>query len=102
MELTPETSRIYGFAIRNPQFAICHPILSQTLSRDRGPKLLAYAKGKIPVYWIVNLVERRVEVYSRPIEGGYASREDFLPGLQLPVMIGGQLLPPIAVDDILP
>ncbi len=73
-----------------------------SLSRDRGPKLSAYARGKIPVYWIVNLVDRRVEVYSRPSKGGYKLRKDFLPGQQVPVRISGQSLPPIAVDDILP
>jgi Uma2 family endonuclease len=73
-----------------------------SLSRDRGPKLAAYARGKIPVYWIVNLVDRHVEVYSRPTKGGYNSREVFLPGQQIPVKIGGQVLAPIAVDDILP
>jgi Uma2 family endonuclease len=73
-----------------------------SLSRDRGQKLSAYARGKIPVYWIVNLVDRQIEVYSRPSKGGYRSRKVFLPGQQVPVKIGGQSLPPIAVDDILP
>jgi Uma2 family endonuclease len=73
-----------------------------SLGWDRGPKLSAYARGKIPVYWIVNLVDRQIEVYSRPSKNGYKSRKDFLPGQQVPVTIGGQSLPPIAVDDILP
>jgi Uma2 family endonuclease len=77
-------------------------VSDSTLSQDRGKKLSAYAKGRIPVYWIVNLVDRQVEVYSRPGKSGYKSRVDFKPGQQVPVTIGGQPLRPIAVDDILP
>jgi len=32
----------------------------------------------------------------------YATRHDFLPGQQVPVVIDGQQLGQIAVDDILP
>jgi Uma2 family endonuclease len=74
-----------------------------TLGQDQGLKLAAYAKDGIPVYWIVNLVDRQVEVYTRPVKAGrYRSRKDYKPGQQVPVMIAGQQLPPIAVDDILP
>ena len=73
-----------------------------TLPQDRGGKRSAYAKARIPVYWIVNLVDRQVEVYSRPRKGVYASHQDFKPGQQVPVMIAGQQLGAIAVDDILP
>jgi Uma2 family endonuclease len=74
-----------------------------TLGQDRGVKLAAYAKDGIPFYWIVNLVDRQVEVYTRPVKAGrYRSRKDYKPGQQVPVVIAGQQLPPIAVDDILP
>jgi Uma2 family endonuclease len=74
-----------------------------TLRQDRGKKRTAYAKAKIPVYWIVNLAARQVEVYSRPMaEGRYRPRKDYKPGQEIPVMIAGRPLPPIPVDDILP
>jgi Uma2 family endonuclease len=73
-----------------------------TLFLDQGQKLLAYAKHGIPVYWIVNLVDRQVEVYNYPGPAGYATRQDFKPGQQVPVVIAGQQRVPIAVDDILP
>ena len=31
-----------------------------------GFKKVMYAKAAIPVYWIVNLIDRRVEAYSDP------------------------------------
>jgi len=77
-------------------------VSESTLSQDRGKKLSAYAKGKIPVYWIVNLVNRQVEVFSRPGKTGYRSHKTYSSGEQVPVTIGGRKLPPIAVDDLLP
>jgi Uma2 family endonuclease len=73
-----------------------------TLSQDRGKKLSAYAKARIPLYWNINLVDRQVEVYTRPSKGRYQSRVDYQPGQQVPVTIGGQPLRPIPVDAILP
>jgi Uma2 family endonuclease len=78
-------------------------VSDSTLAQNRGVKLAAYAKDGIPVYWIVNLVDRQVEVYTRAVKAGrYRSRKDYKPGQQILVVIDGQQLPPIAVDDILP
>jgi Uma2 family endonuclease len=73
-----------------------------TLDRDQSPKLSAYAKGGIPVYWIVNLVDNQVEVYFDPSPAGYKSRQDFKPGQDVPVVIGGVAVGRIAVATILP
>jgi hypothetical protein len=35
-----------------------------TLEQDRGDKQLAYSRGRIPVHWIINLLDRQVEVFS--------------------------------------
>ena len=56
----------------------------------------------ISVYWIVNLVNRQVEVYTAPRGDNYSARQDFLPGQHVPLVIDGQLLGQLAVDDILP
>jgi Uma2 family endonuclease len=73
-----------------------------TLDRDRNEKLPAYARGGIPVYWTVNLVDRQIEVYTGPGPGSYGSRVDFKPGQAVPVVIDGQPLGQVAVDAILP
>jgi Uma2 family endonuclease len=72
------------------------------LAYDRGEKLGSYAGGGIPVYWIVNLVDRQIEVYSGPSPTAYQSRVDFKPGERVPVVIDGQQVGEIAVDDMLP
>jgi Uma2 family endonuclease len=82
--------------------AVLAEVSETTLDRDQGDKLLAYAAGGIAVYWIVNLVDHQVEVYSGPSPSGYQSRQDFTPGLEIPVVIGGVERGRIAVSDILP
>jgi Uma2 family endonuclease len=83
--------------------ALVIEVSEATLTRDRGPKRSVFARARIPVYWIINLVARQVEVYTQPLkEGRYRSRKVFKPGQQIPVVIGGQALRPIDVDDLLP
>jgi len=77
-------------------------VSESSLVLDRSLKLSAYAKGGIPVYWLVNLVDRRVEVYSNPGPAGYQSLQVHFIGSVIPVVIDGQPRAPIAVDDILP
>ena len=45
-----------------------------SLDKDRGVKARIYAESNIPEYWIVNLVERVIEVYSNPKRGTYQSK----------------------------
>jgi len=73
-----------------------------TLDRDQREKLPAYARSGIPVFWIVNLVDRQIEIYTGPGPGSYGSRVDFKPGQAVPVVIDGQPLGQVAVDAILP
>jgi Uma2 family endonuclease len=61
-----------------------------------------YGKAGIPVYWIVNLVDGQVEVYSDPGPSGYRSHEVLAPGHALRVMIDGVEVGEIPVADILP
>jgi Uma2 family endonuclease len=84
------------------EVALLVEVSGSTLNQDRGKKRLAYARGGIPVYWIVNLINRQVEVYSRPGKTGYKLRKDYVLGQHVPLAIGGRKLPPIAVDDLLP
>jgi Uma2 family endonuclease len=76
-------------------------VSATSVSVDRRQANL-YGGCGIPAYWIVNLVDRRVEVYTDPGPAGYASRTDYAPGQQVPVVIDGVRRGQIAVDDILP
>lgn len=73
-----------------------------TLSKDQGKKLVTYAQNGIPVYWIVNLVDHQVEVYTDPGQDGYRKHLVFTAGQSVPVMIEDAEVGRIAVSDILP
>jgi hypothetical protein len=48
----------------------------------------------------VNVVECQVEVHLHPAGDDYQSRSDYRPGQVFPVIIGGNGVGEIAVDDI--
>jgi Uma2 family endonuclease len=50
---------------------------------DRQEKLSAYARAGIPEAWIINLPERRIEVYREPSPIGYGVTTASEPGTQL-------------------
>jgi hypothetical protein len=70
-------------------------------------KAHAYARGRIADYWIVNLVDRVVEVYREPARPGparrrwgYASAEVVRPGQAIAPLAARSAL--IAATDLLP
>lgn len=77
-------------------------IADSSLAVDRRYATELYGPARIPVYWIINLVDRQVEVFTRPGPRGYRSTEVFKEGQSVPVVIGGQEVGRIAVADILP
>ena len=70
-------------------------VAHSSLSFDRNEKASLYARSGIPDYWIVDLVNRRVEVYREPLsdaQGGYsyAQRQTLSPDAAVtPLLIPG-------------
>jgi Uma2 family endonuclease len=77
-------------------------IAESSLAADRSEMTKVYGRAGIPVYWIVNLVERQVEVYTQPSNDGYQRRQDFASNQNVPVVIEGRELGRIPESDILP
>ena len=50
-------------------------VADSTYRYDRYDKYAAYAKASIPEYWIINLKNKRWEVFAEPNERGYASEQ---------------------------
>jgi hypothetical protein len=65
--------------------ALVIEVADTTLHIDRDVKAREYATAGIPEYWIVNLPERRLEVYRDPADGGYRSRRRFEPEQEVSV-----------------
>jgi Uma2 family endonuclease len=95
------------YAYRHPgpgDVSLLVEVSDSTLARDRGEKWINYARSGIPVYWIVNLVDHQVEVFTDPTAAGYGSRVVYARSLAaqfVPVVIDGIEVGQIAVSEIL-
>ena len=80
-------------------------ISDASLTDDRGRKHLIYARARIPIYWIVNLIDRQIEVYSQPRRGKnptYLKEQVYGPANLLPLILAGTHIADIPVKDLLP
>jgi Uma2 family endonuclease len=77
-------------------------VSDSSLRLDRGDKLRAYARAGIASYWIVNLVDRRIEAYRAPGQGGYGESTTYDRASRIPVSIGTEEVGAIDVRDVLP
>jgi len=90
---------------RHPQpneIVLMIEVSDSNLLRDRVDKGRIYARVSIPQYWVVNLVDRQIEVYTDPTGPVYRRRQDFTPGMSVPLELNGQALGAVAVDEVLP
>ena len=100
--------KMEDYQARHPEPAetpLIAEVAESTLSRDRGVKQRIYARAGIPVYWIVNLPERTVEIYTDPLATGvprYQACRTYQAHEQVPVIIDGREIGAIAVAEILP
>jgi Uma2 family endonuclease len=86
--------------------ALVAEVADSSLTRDRGLKKALYARAGVPVYWIVNLIDSQIEVYTAPTtaraEPDYDQRQDCKSGDSVPVVIEGQEIGRLQVSDLLP
>ena len=61
-----------------------------------------YGGGNIPVYWIVNIFDRQLEVYANPAEGVYPDPTILPETATVDLILDGQVVAQIAVADLLP
>jgi Uma2 family endonuclease len=86
--------------------ALVVEVADASVRRDRLLKKSIYARAKILVYWIVNLVERRVEVYSEPQgtgrQAGYRQHREYTVDEEVPLIIEEREIGRIPVRSLLP
>ena len=81
--------------------ALVVEIARSSLAEDR--KLAeTYGGGGIPVYWIVNLVHRQLEVYARQADGTYHSPAILNENDVVDLILNDQIIARIPVADLLP
>ena len=81
-------------------------VSNSTLDTDREDKGILYAADSIPTYWIVNLIDNIIEVYTDPDSAAeppaYRTRTDYAPGQTVPLVLDGVTVAMIPVADLLP
>lgn len=80
-------------------------VADSTLEYDRNFKGRLYARSRVEVYWIINLVDKTVEVYTEPKSGRnahYDGRVDYQIDEKVPLVLRGTLLQKIPVRSLLP
>lgn len=97
------------YQLRQPEAAqvpLIAEVADSSLQHDRGWKKRIYARAGIPVYWIVNLVQRQIEVYTQPSgeteNPDYVQCQVFNPSQDLAVVLDGKEVGRIAVKNVLP
>lgn len=81
------------------EVALVIEVANTTLPRDRGMKLRTYARAGVATYWIVNLVDRHIEVYTNPDGNCYQTVREIRRGerLTLPAVLSS----PMNADELL-
>ncbi len=86
--------------------ALVAEVTDSSLPRDRIVKKRVYAAAGIAVYWVVNLVDRQIEVYTDctnpPPEPDYARCGVYTLADNVPLVVDGRTVAEIPVRAILP
>ncbi len=81
-------------------------VADSSLRTDRREKGWLYAQSGIPVYWIVNVADSQIEVYTDPDPTAnppaYLSRTDYLLGQDVPIVLDGVAVGAIPVAELVP
>jgi Uma2 family endonuclease len=81
-------------------------VADSSLLRDQRDKTRIYARSVIVCYWIVNLADRCVEVYTQPSGPAavpvYATLQTYRVGDLVPLLLDGTVAGTVPVADLLP
>jgi Uma2 family endonuclease len=81
-------------------------VADSSLLRDRADKTRIYARDGIACYWIVNLVDQQIEVYTQPSGATpmatYGALQTYHLGAAVPLVLDGNTVGTIPVADLLP
>lgn len=102
--------RTEDYATRHPtpaEIPLVIEIADSSLRRDREDKRRIYARNGIAVYWIVNVADRVIDVFTGPsgptaLTPDYATTATYRPGDAVPVVVAGATVGTVNVNDVLP
>jgi Uma2 family endonuclease len=107
-EPVPDLSVVRGdiedYTGRHPQpeeVALVVEVAKSSVALDRAQAIVLGAAG-IPVYWIINIDGRELEVYANPVAGVYPPPTILDESASVDLVLGGVVVGQIAVADLLP
>src|SRR5262249_50065581 len=100
-------SRTYSTRHPGPaDIGVVIEVSDSTLAGDRADQGRIYARAGLRCYWIVNLVDGQIEVYTQPsgptAAPVFGQRTDYHLGGSLPLILDGTTVATVAVADLLP
>jgi Uma2 family endonuclease len=108
-DITVIRGQVEDYAKQDPTAAevrLIAEVSDSSYAIDRGVNWRKYAAARIPVYWIIDLAQRQIEVYSAPSgkgkAAGYRDSKVYGQDDEVPVILEGRELGRIKVRDILP
>ncbi|WP_319419519.1 Uma2 family endonuclease [Pleurocapsa sp. FMAR1] len=60
-------------------------VSNTTLTRDLEEKSVTYARNSIPEYWVVDLPDNKLWVFTSPKQDGYSSKKEITTGIVKPL-----------------
>jgi Uma2 family endonuclease len=85
--------------------ALVIEVSASSLAYDRTDKARVYARAGIPAYWVVNVIDKLIEVSTQPSgprdAPAYAKQDVFAAGSSVPVVLDGNTVGTIAVNDVM-
>jgi Uma2 family endonuclease len=86
--------------------ALVVEVADSSLRRDRSLKKRIYAAAGIAVYWIVNLLDNQIEVYTEPSgpneQPDYRQQQNYGIEDAIPIVLDGNEIGRVAVRGLLP
>ncbi len=107
-EPVPDLSIVRGdiedYLNRHPEpadVALIVEVAKSSVAIDRDQAVILGA-ASIPLYWIINIPERQLEVYSNPAGGAYPAPLRLGESESVELIVGDEVVGRIAVADLLP
>jgi Uma2 family endonuclease len=99
-------ARRYGQSHPTPkETGLLIEVADSSLDIDRELKSLVYAQAEVQIYWIINLIDSRVEVFTDPIGGkspAYRKQRNYSATQTVPLVLDGEEIARIPVRELLP
>lgn len=109
-EPEPDVAIVRGsvedFSERHPSpddLPVVFEVSDSSLGYDRGAKRRVYAAAGVPVYVIVNIPDRQIEVYEQPTkpDASYERRRDYRSGDKFDLTLAPGSVLTLTVDEVL-